>query len=143
MKVGDIMKTQIVKIGPEESAAVAARTLTQYHVGVLPVCRENGRLCGVVTDRDLVTRCVAADRSPETTSVKTIMTGQVISVTPETETESAAALMEGKRIKRLPVVSDGKLCGMVSMADLSGMTEGAFSEWEAVIGVWRGDRESM
>ena len=63
MKLRDIMTDVVVKIHPEESVAVAARTLTHYNIGVLPVCGYDGGLCGLVTDRDLVTRCLAAGRS--------------------------------------------------------------------------------
>ena len=61
MKVKELMTQPVIPIGPGESVAVAARTLTHYNIGALPVCSSSGVLCGVVTDRDLVTRCMAAD----------------------------------------------------------------------------------
>ena len=54
MKVSDIMTKNVIKIHPDESAEVAARTLTHYNIGALPVCTDDGKLCGMVTDRDLV-----------------------------------------------------------------------------------------
>ena len=57
MKLREIMTNQVVRIHPEESVAVAARTLTHYNIGILPVTGSDGRLCGLVTDRDIVTRC--------------------------------------------------------------------------------------
>ena len=72
MKLCDIMTKPVIRISPEESVAVAARTLTHYNIGAMPVCGSDGRLCGMLTDRDIVTRCLAAGRSPSATSVKDI-----------------------------------------------------------------------
>lgn len=119
MKLRDIMTNSVVKIHPEETVAVAARTLTHYNIGALPVCGSNGQLCGVVTDRDLVTRCLASGRQPEKTPVRDVMTGNVVSATPDMETGVAAHLMGRQQIRRLPVVENGVLCGMVSLGDLA------------------------
>lgn len=119
MKLKEIMSNTVIKISPEETAAVAARTLLHYNIGVLPVCDVQGRLCGVVTDRDLVTRCVAAGRPPEKTKVREIMTENVVSAGPEMDTGAAAYLMGRKQIRRLPVLENGKLCGMVSLGDFA------------------------
>ena len=62
MKVRDIMTKPAIHVGPLESVEVAARTLTQYNIGILPVCGTDGKVCGLVTDRDLVTRCMAAEK---------------------------------------------------------------------------------
>ena len=74
MKVNEIMTNSVVKIHPEESVQVAARTLQQHNIGFLPVCGANGQLCGLVTDRDLITRCVAANLDPANTAVRDVMT---------------------------------------------------------------------
>ena len=119
MKLREIMTDSVIKIDPEETVAVAARTLTHYNIGALPVCGKDGKLCGVVTDRDLVTRCMATDKTPETTRVRDVMTGQVVSASPEMDTGVAAHLMGRQQIRRLPVVENGRLCGMVSLGDLA------------------------
>ena len=72
MKLKDIMSQNVIKIHPQESVAVAARLLANHNIGVLPVCGSDGKLCGVVTDRDLVTRCMATNRSPEQTRVQDV-----------------------------------------------------------------------
>ena len=59
MKLKDIMSQNVIKIHPQENVAVAARLLAHHNIGVLPVCDNEGKLCGVVTDRDLVIRCMA------------------------------------------------------------------------------------
>ena len=119
MKLREIMSQTVVSIRPEESVAVAARTLERYNIGALPVCDGVGRLCGVVTDRDLVTRCVASGRSPELTKVREIMTGRVITATGDMDSAEAARLMGRQQIRRLPVVENGLLQGMVSLGDLA------------------------
>lgn len=119
MKLREMMTAPVIRIHPDETVAVAARTLTHYNIGILPVCGGDGRICGLVTDRDLVTRCLASGRSPANTPVRDIMTVQVTSARPDMEASAAAALMGREQIRRLPVVENGKLCGMVSLGDLA------------------------
>ena len=90
MKIKDIMTRGAVTVNAEESVEVAARTLTQYNIGALPVCGRDGRICGMVTDRDLVIRCMAAGKQPSQTKVREVMTGQVVSVKPDMELGAAA-----------------------------------------------------
>ena len=119
MKVKEIMTKNVVTVAPEESVEVAARTLTQYNIGVLPVCTAGGKLCGMVTDRDLVTRCIASNRNPGQTTVRDVMTGQVISAQPDMDIGVAAHLMGRQQVRRLPVLDNGKLCGMISLGDMA------------------------
>ena len=126
MKIREVMSNRVVRINQEESVAVAARTLARYNIGALPVCGSDGRLCGVVTDRDLVTRCIAAGRLPASTPVRDVMTTNVISARPDMDTVAAAGLMGRKQIRRLPVLENGQLCGMVSLGDLANHEETAY-----------------
>jgi len=119
MKVQEIMTKNVIGIGPEESVEVAARTLNQYNIGALPVRSGDGKLLGMVTDRDLVIRCVASGRDPAKTTVKQIMTGQVTSVRPDMDVDLAAHLMGRQQIRRLPVTENGRLCGMLSLGDMA------------------------
>ena len=119
MKIRDIMTKPAIYISPTESAEVAARTLTHYNIGILPVCNGAGEICGLVTDRDLVTRCMASGRTPAQTTVREIMTNRVLTVQPDMDAGVAAHLMGRQQIRRLPVVENGRLCGMVSLGDLS------------------------
>ena len=125
MKVQELMTTPAVAISPGETVAVAARMLARKNVGVLPVCSRDGRLRGVVTDRDLVTRCLASGRDPAVTTVGEIMTGRVVSVPPSMDVGAAAHLMGRQQVRRLPVTREGILCGMVSLGDLSRCEESA------------------
>ncbi len=125
MKLREIMTGQVVRINPEESVAVAARTLAHYNIGILPVCGGDGRVCGLVTDRDLVTRCVASGRNPAATPVREVMTRNIVSARPDMDVGAAAQLMGREQIRRLPIVENGKLCGMVSLGDLANREQSA------------------
>ena len=132
MKLRDIMTTPVIRIDPQESVAVAARTLTHYNIGALPVCGSDGRICGLVTDRDIVTRCLAAGRQPGATEVREIMTRSVIAARPDTDAGIAAQVMGKQQIRRLPVVENEKLCGMVSIGDLANCDEVTYDAGDAL-----------
>ena len=125
MKVREIMTKQVIPIAPTESVEVAARTLAQYNIGSLPVCGSDGTLCGVVTDRDLVTRCVAAGKIPGKTRVREVMSSAVTCAQPDMEVGVAAHLMGRQQVRRLPVTENGRLCGMVSLADMAAREDSA------------------
>lgn len=119
MKIRDMMTDRVVRISPEENVAVAARMLTHYNIGSLPVCSSDGRVCGVVTDRDLVTRCMATGRDMRRMTVRQVMTGSVVAAQPEMDSEAAVALMGRQQIRRLPVLEGGRLVGMISLGDIA------------------------
>lgn len=119
MQVRDLMNQSVVSITPAESASLAARLLSRHNLGSLPVCGEDGGLRGIVTDRDIVTRCVAAEEDPEKVQVKDIMTRNCAVVSPDDDVREAARMMAGKQVRRLPVLEGGKVVGMVSLGDLA------------------------
>ena len=123
MKIRSLMTSPCITISPEESVAVASRTLTHYNIGMLPVCDPGGALQGVLTDRDIVTRCLAGGRDPAKTIVRDIMTSQVRTADPNMDAGVAAHLMGAQQIRRLPVVEEGRLCGLVSLGDLANREE--------------------
>ena len=83
MKVRDVMSRDVVSVAPDEMTSVAARVLARCNVGAVPVCDGKGRVHGLLTDRDIVLRCVAAEREPAKTPVREIMSTRVISAAPE------------------------------------------------------------
>lgn len=132
MKLREVMTNPVIRIHPDETVAVAARTLTHYNIGILPVCGGDGRMCGLVTDRDLVTRCLAAGKSPMSTPIRDVMTAQLITARPDMDTTVAAGLMGREQIRRLPVVENGRLCGMVSLGDLALHQESSLEAGDAL-----------
>ena len=127
MKLREVMSKPVVRIQPDETVTVAARLLEHNNIGAMPVCGTDGRLCGMLTDRDIVTRCLAAGKSPQNTSVREIMTGKVYVARPDMEASMAAVLMGREQIRRLPVMENGRLCGIVSLGDLA-IKEGTKAE---------------
>lgn len=119
MQVRDLMNPIVVSITPEESAALAARLLSRHNLGALPVCGGDGGLRGIVTDRDIVTRCIAAGQDPGRVPVSDIMSQAPETVAPDQETSAAARKMACRQVRRLPVVEEGRVVGMVSLGDLS------------------------
>lgn len=119
MQVKDLMNPSVVTIEPGSSAALAARLISRHNVGSLPVCGDDRRLRGVVTDRDIVLRCVAAEEDPAQTPVRDIMTRGCTTVSPGDDCREATRLMSLHQVRRLPVVEDGKLVGVISLGDVA------------------------
>lgn len=132
MTLREIMSCNVIRVDGDETAAVAARMLEHYNIGMLPICDNAGKLKGVVTDRDLVTRCMAAGKKPEETKIREIMTANVVTVNPEMETSDAARLMGTEQIRRLPVVKNGKLQGIISLGDLAQREESGMETADAL-----------
>lgn len=126
------MTSSVIGISAEESVEVAARQLAHYNIGALPVCGKDGKLCGMVTDRDLVIRCVASGRLPADTTVRQVMTKQVVAAQPEMDVGVAAHLMGRQQVRRLPVTENGKLCGMVSLGDLASREQSVMDAADAL-----------
>ena len=132
MKIREIMTAPAVQIRQSETVDVAARTMARYNIGAMPVCGADGKLCGVLTDRDLVTRCLAAGRQPEQTIVADVMSGNVVSAQPDMDVAVAAHLMGRLQVRRLPVVENGALCGMVSLGDLANREDSCMDAADAL-----------
>ena len=119
MKVCDLMTEQVISVGVSEPVTAAARLMKAHNVGALPVCDGQGRLRGIVTDRDLVTRCVARGASPIHVTVGDVMSRGVLTAEPFEEVSSAAGKLRSERVRRLPVVREGRLVGFLSLCDLA------------------------
>lgn len=132
MKVREVMQSPVVCVGPGQSVESAAKVLEKYNIGALPVCTSHGQLCGMITDRDLVVRCLAMGKLPSQTSVREIMTKQVISVSPDMDAGVAAHLMGRKRVRRLPVVEAGQVKGILSLDDLAATEQNAYDAADAL-----------
>lgn len=131
MKLQELMTRQVVTVNPEESVAVAARMMTRYNIGSMPVCGSDGKLYGLVTDRDLVIRCMASGGGADM-KVRDVMTTGLVTAAPDMEASAAAGLMGRKQIRRLPVVEHGHLCGMISLGDLAKREESVYDATDAL-----------
>ena len=119
MEVKELMNPGVVWVEPTATAALAARLLSRHNLGALPVCAGDGRLRGMVTDRDIVLRCVAAEDDPAQTMVRDIMTRSCATVSPGDDCREATRIMSARQVRRLPVVEEGRLVGMISLSDLA------------------------
>ena len=119
MKVSEIMSGRVVTIGQREPVIAAARLLKRMQVVALTGREVKGKLKGLLTDRDIVLRCVAAEEDPAQTMVRDIMTRSCTAVSPHADCRQAARLMSKQQVRRLPVVEEGRLVGMLSLADLA------------------------
>ncbi|KIL52179.1 CBS domain-containing protein [Jeotgalibacillus soli] len=115
MKVNDFMTDSVEFCEKTDSIEHAASLMKERDIGVLPVL-EQGRVIGMVTDRDLVIRGVAERKNG---TVDQVMTHNVISVTADTSAEEAVSLMAKEQVRRLPVIENGRVVGMISLGDLS------------------------
>ena len=118
MQVKDLMSSHLITVDREETVAAAARLLSRHNVGALPVTN-GGRLVGMLTDRDIAVRCVAANFDPNLTRVRSVMSAGAVTVPAEESGVRAAKTMGKHQVRRLPVTQDGRLVGMLSQSDLA------------------------
>ena len=119
MHIRDIMTDKVISVAAREPVTAAARLLRQYNLGALPVCDDKGKLLGMVTDRDIAVRCVAVQADPAVTTVDQIMSRGIITAGPEDSLDRAVYLMSTDQVRRLPVLENGRLVGMVSLCDMA------------------------
>jgi CBS domain-containing protein len=116
--VRDAMTEDPRSIGASASVVEAARLMREQHIGSLPVT-DDEQLLGMITDRDITTRVVAEAAAPETTSVGDVYSRDVVSVEPSNDLDEALRLMARHQVRRLPVVENGRLVGIVAQADIA------------------------
>ena len=120
MKIKDVMTRDPRRIAPDASVRQAARLMRKHGVGILPVCSSSGRLMGMLTDRDLVVRALAPARDPDTTRVSDVMSRDPAWCREDEDLESAAQVMESRRVRRVPVLDRrGHLIGLLSIDDIA------------------------
>ncbi len=130
MEVGDIMTRRVITVGQDEPVTAAVRLLRRYNLGALPVCDAAGRLRGMVTDRDIVLRCLGQENDPAATPISEIMSRGIVTAGRGDSVGQAAAVMAKDRVRRLPVVENGRVVGMLSLCDMARRSEcaGEFAE---------------
>ena len=138
MRVRDAMASTISCVAPGDRIEDAARAMREEDAGFIPVV-EGDRLVGVLTDRDIVLRCIAEGRAhPREGTVGQVMSTEVRTVSPDDDLECAAEAMSEGEVRRLPVVEGGRLVGVLSHGNLVQATGGTGPGREATTGVTRG-----
>ena len=116
--VRDAMTENPRSIGASASVVEAARLMRDEHIGSLPIT-DDEELVGMITDRDITTRVVAEAADPKMTSVGDVVSRDLISIEPDEDLEEAVQLMASHQVRRLPVVENGRLVGIVAQADVA------------------------
>src|SRR6266702_6245013 len=117
-KMRDIMSAAPVCMAPGESVSDAAKAMKQHGLGTVLVLTD-GRLSGLVTDRDIVVRVLAENRDPRTTRIGDICSGELVVLGPDEDLSEAARLVRDHAVRRIPVLRDGTPVGVVSVGDLA------------------------
>jgi CBS domain-containing protein len=117
--VRHIMTEAPKTLSPDRTVADAAGLMEQYDVGVIPLADDSGRLVGLVTDRDLVLRIIAKQRDAREVKLGDVATTRLVTTTPDTNITDARELMAANKIRRLPVVKDGRLVGILALGDIA------------------------
>lgn len=117
LKVKQIMNKQIIAALPSDTVEEVSRLMRDYNIGCVPVVSA-GKLKGILTDRDIVLKCVAKNKNPKKLKVSEIMSQNTTFITPEKDVNDAIKLMAAFKIIRLPVLDNGILDGILSLSDI-------------------------
>ena len=123
MKVKECMCSNVVWATPDTTIQNIAKQMQEAHIGCVAVCDENDKVVGIVTDRDVILRCIASDKDYKQTPVSDIMTTNVHTVDANDNVTDAINYMCNCQVKRIPVVEEGKLKGIITLGDLAKNSE--------------------
>lgn len=133
MKISEVMTREVQTVRPDQTAQEAASFMLRADAGAIPVT-DGDRLVGMITDRDIAVRGVAEGHGPQT-PVRDLMTNDIVAARLDDDTDDVAARMSEAQVRRLPVIDDEeKLCGIVSIGDLSQKADESAAE-QALEGV--------
>ena len=119
MKVKECMCKEVESINPNTSIKECAKIMSDNHIGCVPVCNEQKEVVGIITDRDLLLRAVACDKDINTTKASDIMTCNVYCCSSDTDVKEAEKIMSTEKIRRIPIVDNNKIVGILTLGDIS------------------------
>lgn len=119
MRVKDCMCEDIIWATPDTKIKDVAKLMQTNDIGSVPICNSDKKIIGFVTDRDIIVRGIANNVNVDNANVEEIMTKEVIKTTPDTDALSAARIMSYNKIRRLPVIKDNEVIGMLTIGDLA------------------------
>ncbi len=119
MKVKDCMCNEVCCATPNSTVKECADMMCNKHIGCVPVCDNSQNVVGLITDRDIILRCVACDKDPQNTPISEIMTCNPCCCTPEADVTEAEKLMSENQVKRIPVVENNRIVGILTLGDLA------------------------
>ena len=118
MQVKDVMTKNVASLNPEDSVERAAQLMDEYNIGSIPVCSAE-KVIGIITDRDIACRCVAKGENTKIQTVRDVMTSNPVVINSYSDIHDAARIMSERQIRRIPIVDNNTLVGMVSLGDLA------------------------
>ena len=118
-QIREVMTTDLRTLSPDATLTEAARVMRDADIGDVLLVGDDGSLTGMVTDRDIVVRALAEGRDPNTSSLRDVSSGDLVTVSPDTDAAEGARLMSRHAVRRLPVIEGGKPVGVVSIGDLA------------------------
>jgi len=118
MLVKEVMNRNLKTVRPEDTVKLAAQIMNENHIGALVVVSGSGEVVGILTERDILVNVVATGKSAENVKVEDAMTSEIITVSPNKTLEEAADIMTENKIKKLPVIEERSLVGMITATDL-------------------------
>jgi CBS domain-containing protein len=115
----EIMTPDVTCVGEKETLADAAKKMADLNVGALPICGDDNRLKGMITDRDIVIKALATGRDPGTVSAGELATGKPVTIGADDDVSELLRTMADNRVRRLPVIDGHRLVGIVAIADVA------------------------
>lgn len=118
MKVRQVMTARPITVDAAAPIRAAAEAMRQNGIGNV-VVKKDGKICGIVTDRDIVVRALAVGKDPKSTNVEAICSHELLTASPDQDTSEVVNVMRERAVRRLPVVQNGDVVGIVSLGDLA------------------------
>lgn len=118
MKIRDIMTESVVSLNVNDTIERAAELMAQYNIGSVPVCEEN-KVVGIITDRDIAIRSSSQGQNSKTKIVRDVMSSNPVTASPDMDISEVSRIMSERQIRRIPIVQNGNLIGVVSLGDLA------------------------
>lgn len=118
MQIKDVMTKDVASVKPEDSVERAAQLMDEYNIGSIPVCSSE-KIIGIITDRDIACRSVAKGENTKTQTVRDVMTSNPVVINSNADVHDAVRIMGERQIRRIPIVDNNNLVGMVSLGDLA------------------------
>ena len=119
MKISECMCNEVNTVKPDTTVKDCAKMMCEKHIGCVPVCDCNNKVVGIITDRDILLRTVACDKYPNSTKISEIMTTNVKCCECNSDIKEAEKIMQNEQIRRVPVVDNGKIVGILTLGDLA------------------------
>ncbi|WP_333860646.1 CBS domain-containing protein [Clostridium sp.] len=117
MKVKNVMTKSVASLTPDDTIDKAAQAMIENNIGSLPVCQQ-GKIIGILTDRDISTRAMGS-KNPNSKTVRDIMSSNPVTASPDMDIQDVSRIMSERQIRRIPVVENSNVVGIVSLGDLA------------------------